>query len=798
MGINESSVRALLAPGQKDKADVLDSTVAALKEQVAEKKFVDVGVGTELHLSVQQRMNISDTKLRTAVAALEEEGYSVHTVKITQLGTGKQTNVKVLSAPGTTFGDVVRNRYNIKPVTTVSDDGGRSYFGIQKPVSVKSSRVAVRYADQGGKDADGVIYVRPGVKDLSLGSNSYAQVRVMIDGTHYLKGMAMYKDDLPDGVDLEFNTSKHDTGHKLDAMKKITDDPDNPFGATVRQITTPPDRHGKVKVTSAMNLVNEEADWDRWSKTLSSQFLSKQNQRLAKQQLEMMRDSKQRELDEINALTNPAVKRRLLESFADDADSAAVHLKAAHLPRQKTHVILPVKSMKDNEVYAPNFENGTQVVLIRHPHAGTFEIPSLKVNNRNPEAKRLLGNAPNAIGINAKVAKHLSGADFDGDTVIVIPNDRGHVKTSPPLKELEHFDPMMYKLPKDSPIPRITGPKKQTEMGVVSNLITDMTIRGASNSELARAVKHSMVVIDSEKHELNYKQSEKDNGIRQLQKKYQSEPGRSGLGAGTLISRARSRKDVPDRRPRPAAKGGAIDKATGRLVFEPTGATKTTRDGKVVPVTIRSTKLGETHDAHTLVSSTGTPIEKIYADHSNNLKAMANQARKELVSTKPATYSPSARAAYSNEVASLNAKLRLALKNAPLERNAQVLANAIMQQKKQANPNMDAADIKRKNAQALAEARRRLGADKSQIEITGPEWAAIQAGAISNNKLKDILNNTDLKKIKELATPRSQLTMTPAKLQRAMSMLASGYTQADVAAQLGVGLTTLKVALKEG
>ena len=40
----------------------------------------------------------------------------------------------------------------------------------------------------------------------------------------------------------------------------------------------------------------------------------------------------------------------------------------------------------------------------------------------------------------------------------------------------------------------------QTEMGKISNLITDMTLKGATQDELARAVRHSMVVIDAEKH----------------------------------------------------------------------------------------------------------------------------------------------------------------------------------------------------------------------------------------------------------------------------------------------------------
>src|SRR6478735_6224928 len=47
MGKNESSIRALLAPGVKDKTDRLTSTMNMLKENVAVKKFIDVGVGVE-------------------------------------------------------------------------------------------------------------------------------------------------------------------------------------------------------------------------------------------------------------------------------------------------------------------------------------------------------------------------------------------------------------------------------------------------------------------------------------------------------------------------------------------------------------------------------------------------------------------------------------------------------------------------------------------------------------------------------------------------------------------------------
>jgi DNA-binding CsgD family transcriptional regulator len=793
MGINESSVRALLKAGEKDKLNVLHTTAKMLRDQVEEKGAIDIGVGNERYLS------ISREKLSTAVALLKDEGYKVHQVKVPQLGTGKLTTYKVLARPDVRWTDLVRDPSNIHFINEYSEDGGRSFHKIEPPLSINSKRVGVRYADKGGSEADGVIYVRPGVSDVSLGKARYAQVRIAVDGTHYLKGMAMYRDDLPAGVDLLFNTNKHSTGNKLDAMKPIKDDPENPFGAITRQIKGP-----DGKVSSVMNIIglkegmSEEGGWDRWSKSLSSQMLSKQSPRLAEQQLGMTHQRKEMEFDDIKGLTNPTLRRHLLMKFADSADSSAVLLKAANLPRQENKVILPIKSLKDNEVYAPTFRDGERVVLVRHPHGGIFEIPELTVNNRNPEGRKLLPGATDAIGINHKVAQRLSGADFDGDTVLVIPNNHRKIKTKPPLEGLKNFDPQR-RYPGYEGMPKLTGARKQALMGQVSNLITDMTIRGASDDELARAVRHSMVVIDAEKHDLNWKQSEIDNGIKALKEKYQKLPGKTGLGASTLISKASSRKDIPEQTQRSAKKGGPIDKDTGRLVFEPTGRTKVVRTvnkrtgevkEKIEPKTQRTTKLADTHDAHTL--SSGTPIEKIYADHSNRLKELANQARKEAVHTKNVPYSSSARKVYDKQVTSLNAKLDLALRNAPLERRAQLLANAKVTAKRKANPDMDADDLKKLKNSALTEARLQTGAEKQRIKITDDEWSAIQAGAITPNKLKQILDNTDLDLVKELATPKSRELMTNIKLQRAESMLASGYTQAEVADALGVSVATLK------
>jgi hypothetical protein len=797
-GRNESSVRADLAPGAKDKADALQITANMLKDHVSKKGLVDVGRGVEAHLGV------TATRLNTAIAILREQGYEVHNIKIPQLGTGKLTNTKVLGPPGTTFGDVSRNRSKIQPITdTYSEDHGRSWLGVQSPISVNSRRVGIIYADDGGAKADGVIYVRPGVKDLSLGSSNYAQVRIMVDGTHYLKGMAVYKEDLPVGKDLMYNTNKSKTVSKKEVMKDITEDPANPFGAIVRQI-----HDDKGKVSSAMNIVNEEGNWDKWSSNFSSQMLSKQNPSLAKKQLDVTFERRVRELDEINSLTNPTVRKDLLLKFADQTDAAAVHLSAAALPRTASKVLLPISSIKPTEIYAPSMRNGERVALIRHPHGGTFEIPDLVVNNRNPEARKIIGSAaPDAVGIHHEVAQRLSGADFDGDHVLVIPNGKRLVKNTPALEGLKGFDPQKYTIPKDSPIPHITPRRKQDEMGKISNLITDMSLHGASTEHLARAIRHSMVVIDSEKHGLDFKQSEKDNGILTLKEEYQ---GGTKRGASTLISKAGAEIRIPERVARPPSKGGPIDPLTGKKVFVPTGRmvpeVKTRVDpvtgrkvkfetGRMVEKKERHEKLAVTDDAGTL--SSGTRMEALYVDHSNRLKAMANEARRSALRVESPRYSPSAKAVYSNEVASLNAKLNLAKKNAPLERQAQRQAGTQVSQRRRDNPDITPEEIKKIKQQALEEARVRTNAKKSRIEITQAEWDAIQAGAISTSNLKEILSNTDTDTVKRLAMPKVKPKMTSAKMRRAQSMLASGFTQAEVADALGVGLTTLKISLSE-
>jgi len=839
MGINESSFRALLDPAIQERSAITESIANMLRESVDKKSYIDVGVGTERHMGT----GISRTKLKTSIEMLKEDGYTVHYIQVDQVGTGKKTSVMVLAKPGTPYSEVYKNRDKIKMVTDHSEDGGRSFLGLEPIRSINSNRVHIRYREEGGSDKDGVIELRKGVEELSLGKSKYAQVRIGVDGTHYMKGMAMYSDDVPKGADIIYNTNKPKGTDPKKVFKEMKDDPDNPFGAVVRQqhhITEDGKKNpnssemlnlkrnglsydqiaekmnlSKATVKScigvkALNIVNEEGEWqEKWAKSLSSQMLSKQTPSLAKKQLGLTYAAKKEEFDEIVALNNPVVKKRLLDSFADDCDSAAVHLKAAALPREGWHAILPFPGMKENEIFAPNYDNGERVVLIRYPHGGIFEIPELVVNNRYAPAKNSIGQAKDAVGINHKVAERLSGADFDGDTVLVIPNPPSvGIKTKSSLKGLKDFDPKISYKPYDGmrtidggtynektgkvdyggkrPVTRTM----QVKMGDVSNLITDMTIRGANDDDIAAAVRHSMVMIDSVKHSLNHTQSYKDNGIAKLKERYQ---GSKSSGASTLISRASSETSVNFRKLKTNTKKMTPEELeaynSGKKVYSYTDETYTNKKGKTVSRRIASKKMAEVDDAFDL--SSGTRMETVYATHANSLKALANSARKESISVRPIAYSPSAKKAYAPEVASLTAHLNIALKNAPLERQAQILANTVISAKREANPDMDSSDLKKIKGQALAEARTRLNAKKQRIDITDREWEAIQSGAVSTNTLTQILSNTDLDKVKQLATPRTSSSLTKAKQAKAELMLAAGYTQAEIANHLGVSASTI-------
>lgn len=818
MGISESTLRSLLNERSEVRMNQAKVTADFLRNQIAEKGMIDVGDG------VERELNVSKEKLDEALHILKEEGYPVYGGGMDQVtNPGKRTNMKVICPPGTEHKEIYdyANVHSLREYKArIDEDGNEIYVkGFEYPSSMDSARLMVRYRDDvapdghTGVEKDGTIEIRRGVTDLDLGESHYAQVRIMVDGDKYLKGMALYSDDIPDGVDVIFNTNKM-PGDKV--LKDIKPDPDNPFGALIKEDGGQYhyiDENGNSRL-GLINKTRAEGDWNDWSDSLPSQFLSKQKMNLINRQLDMAAADKIAEFEEICSLTNPTVKRELLSSFADDCDAAAVHLQAAALPRQKYQVILPLSTLPDNEVYAPNYKDGETVALIRYPHGGTFEIPILRVNNKNPDGRTILGNTPaDAIGINANVAARLSGADFDGDTVMVIPCNSGSSKvkitSTPALKGLEGFDPKMeygasstkkkaridengetveethyYRGDREYKIMRNT----QTEMGKISNLITDMTLKGAPQDELARAVRHSMVVIDAEKHKLDYKQSEIDNGIPALKKRYQGrvdDEGNYREGASTLISRSKGEIQVLKRRGSPI-----IDKETGEVRYkEVTEEYFDPKTGKTRIRTQKSTQMAETKDARAL--SSGTLQEEAYANYANQMKALANQARKTMVSTGKIEYSASAKAAYQMEVDSLNAKLNLALLNAPREREAQRIANSVVKAKRDANPDMSAKEQKKAGQQALTKARADVGAKRTPVWISDREWSAIQAGAISENKLSKIIRNTDTDRLRQLATPRTTTMISAGKGARIDSMRASGYTTYEIAQAVGLSAATI-------
>lgn len=784
MGLNESSVRDLLKPDAGHRQDAIKRTSDILEAECKAKRYIEYGTGVEMNLQT------STATLNTAVESLRQKGYKTHEVYVKQPGRDDFTILKVLVPPGVTRAELMANRDKIRTPGVAVDENGIS-TGIKPPTKVSSKRLRIRYAEDGGTDMDGVIQLRRGVQDISLGSSAYAQVRINVDGTHYLKGMAMYTDKLPKGVDMIFNTNKPKGTPALgpkdhSVLKPLKDDPENPFGTVVQQRYYKDKKTGKRKL-SALNIVNEEGSWDRWSATLASQFLSKQSPVLAKKQLKATREAKEREFKEIMSLTNPVIRKKLLKSFAEDCDSAAVHLKAKALPGQASQVILPMPHLKKNHVYAPNFRDGTVVSLVRYPHGGTFEIPQLVVNNKDKKARRIMGRARDAIGIHPSVAERLSGADFDGDSVTAIPHiGTTRVRSTPPLKGLKGFEPKRV-------YPAYPGMKRmrdtQAQMGKISNLITDMTLKGASESELARAVRHSMVVIDAEKHYLNYKQSERDNGIAALRKKYQ---GENGHGAATLISRAKGPVFIEERKLRKAAKGGPIDPKTGKLVYEKTGRGFYNRKGKWIPKVTKARRMALVDDAHIL--SSGTHMEGIYADHANALKALANRSRKAAVSIPPLKRDPGMARKYAPEVSSLRAALNRAIKQKPLERQAEIIAQGVVSKKVAANPDMSKKERAKIEYMAVETARARLGTDRkgTRIRPTPREWEAIQHGAVSNAMLEEIVANADSDHIKKLAMPRETSRVSTAQQSRIMTLRSRGATQAEIAEALGLSVSQVK------
>lgn len=799
----ESYVRNMMDEAYQIRTGKTQNVANILKAELEKKGMIDVGKGNDVGIGV------SKEKFNTALKMLEAEGYNVYDFDLEQVtNKGQYTKIKVLAPADKTWQEVRDNLDQVQLLDSVMREGGDEVQTYEKPNSIDSSRIMIRYAEEGGKEKDGTIELRRNVEDISLGNSLYAQVRIGVDGERYLKGMAIYGEDgdFPEGVDIIVNSNKHVGTPPEKVFKpmktvdgKTIDESDapidemNPFGAYI-----PPEgqRHyqdasGNDQL-SVVNKIREEGEWAEYSKSLASQFLSKQPIKLVNQQLDLAYSEKADEFDEIMNYSNDTVKKKLLASFSDDCDAAAVQLKAAALPGQLTQVLLPITSLKDNEIYAPNYEEGTEVILIRYPHGGVFEIPRLTVNNHNAEGDSIITkNAKDAVGISPAAAAQLSGADFDGDTAMVIPlNSKIKVTTKDYYDDLKNFD-NKEEYPYHEGMKVMTEKNKGIEMGKITNLITDMTLQGADDDEIVRAVKHSMVVIDAAKHKLDYCQSELDNDIQELRDKYQpkEDPSKPGGGASTIISKASS-KVYPNQRER-----FQIDKdtdpETGKKIFrekEP----YIDKNGNVKYYTQESTAMYETEDAFTLVSKMQNPKEISYANYANKMKALGNAARKAYLETKGIKQNKEAAKVYSDEIKSLDEKLSAALKNSPRERVAQMAADKVVKIKIESCPDLDKKDEKKLRQQALSTARTRLGASKSdvQVKITPKEWEAIQAGAVSHTKLMSILNNTDMDVVKQYAMPRGS-TISEAKKARIRNLSSSGYSNSQIAQDLGVSLSTV-------
>lgn len=780
-----------------------------LKEQLKNGEYLEVGHG------VADQIGCTDSMLVSAMKALEKEGYKRTEIQITSAtDPDHKWKTPILVAPDAanrfeTEKALRRDIYLAKDADKLLYFDGKATIDkesgeirkIQYPASIDSKRVAVRYADDDGVLQDGTIEIRRNVADLSLGNSRYAQVRILVDGDHYLKGMAHYADDLPDGVDIRFNTNKKsgtpkvgpDNDHSvLKCIDKSLKDNLNPFGAYYSADgQSEYDGADGKKHLSAINKLRKEGEWDEQRVRVPSQMLSKQSKQLVRSQLKETLDDYRAEFDAIRSNTNPIIRQKLLEDFGDKCETASYELAAKKFPKQRTQVIMPIVDISEHEVFAPNFDNGTTVALIRYPHGSTSEIPILKVNNNNKEGVRVYGKqARDMVGINSKVASKLSGADFDGDTVSVIPlSSKVHITSSDQMEGLKDYDPHT-KYAGYPGMKRLAKKNTGREMGKITNLITDMHVRGADLDDIEKAIKHSMVVIDAAKHNLDYKQSEIDNDIEYLKKRYQSHNDPitgeyQESGASTLLSLAKNPTYIDKTRG-----SGHIDPKTGVKWYEKSNQL----NQKGEPKQQKTYKMLVVDDARKL--STGTEVEELYANFANSLKAMTNQARKESVNTKLPKKDPIAEKTYEYEVASINAKLNEARKNAPKERHANSIAESIVRQKKEEYPAQFKGEENKKAARKLAQteleaARARLGSKSYRFSLTDKEFEAIQANALSATKVKEVFRYIDTDDFAAKTMPKSSNSLSKSQQSRLTRLVEQGYTPSDIAESLRVPISTV-------
>lgn len=855
-GIPEATVRQYLKSNSQTEANRYKSGDLAdtLRANVDKLGFVDVGKGVASILSTPENP-VTDARMKSVLAQLEESGYKVYSdVNFKQSGTRQWTPMKVLVKDDVSKGDVVRAILDAKvglpskePGSTegvVHDEDGRVVSkGPVAPASIDSKRIFIKYNEEGGLEKDGLIEIRRGVPDLDLGKAHYAQVRIAVNSDEnanglYIKGMAAYSDDVPAGYDILVNSNKH-VGAPLDkVLKPMTGDPANPFKASIKgedrlikfqKYYTDPET-GEKKL-SAINVVNEEGDWDTWSRNLSSQFLSKQSTGLIHDQLKEAYDIKKSEFDEIMSIKNPTIRKEFLSEFADSCDSSSWKLKGAPLPGQATQVLLPLTTLKEGTVYAPRYPDGTEMVLVRFPFAATFESPRVRNDLSNAEGKKLIGTeSVEAIGVSPRTRMQMSGADCDGDTVLAIPDPDHRISTRPFQQALIDFQNEIDKF--ENPPGKLetkNNPKfkKGFEMGSVSNLITDMTLRGAPDEHIIRAIKHSMVVIDAQKHNYDWEASEKEFGIRELKKLYQ---GGEKAGASTLISRRKTKEYVGERKdgnyiydPETGrSKKQYVDPETGEKLYRETGRTyrkvrpiidpetkepikdpvtgkvKYEEYGKDVVATTKVYKMLNTDDAYTLTSggskkNPGTQREAIYAEAANAYKRLGNEARKESEAISEVSQDKAAAKEYAVEVASIKAKILEAKKNKPFERQAQMLAKVYYENGKDDARTEE--EDRKLQARSLMRARDEVGSKKKYVVLTDREREAVEKNALPHTVVHELYKESNKDKLKSTFMPRDADPIPAVKVAWARSAIRSGNSIGEVAEQLDVSPSTLSKLL---
>lgn len=804
LGVPEATARGWLSTKSNKGGSQIDSITSELRNMLADGKYVDIGEGSEYILGV------STEKLRAAVKKLETEGYHVINYYQRQMTSINKTQMKVLVPADVESVDVRKDKSKISPPLFYMDSSTGKAEKFERPRSISSNRVQVLAADDPhplggvGIDRDGLIEVRRGVPELSLGKANYAQVRILVDGNKYLKGMCVYAPEgsLPDGIDVRFNSNKP-TAEK--GYKEAKSNPNNPFGANIKEDDELMlaqrhyiDKDGNRQL-SCLNIVSEEGTWFEWSKSLASQVLSKQRIDVIKRQLDSSLNANYRSYLKIMEIENEDIRAKMLDDLAGKIDQNAVALKGAAFNRQAAHVIIPNPDLKPGEIYAPNYRDGESCVLIRFPHGGLFEIPAVKVNNKSKSSKELIGNSIDAICMNPVDAKTLSGADFDGDTVQVIPNNDGAMIRMEAQKDLQDFDPGIYKLgnyPNEKPLKN--KERGYQYMGSITNLITDMSMMGADVKDLVAATKFSMVAIDAWKHGYAVKPAWKELGIDDLIKKYRH----GKRGASTIISRTKSPVYVPEQRlvtnKYEVPKDRLKDWEAGKPVYIPTGRKKFDKKTGEYVVAQMTVDKGSVQDPRNLVGHL-SPKEDVYADFAYNMHELANSCRKEARMAAAYQKDVNATNKYADAVESIKAKVISRKRKSPYERLAQLIAEADLQVKISDAPELtdNPKELKKAAAASLERARKKIQLTDVDITLTDEEWEALFSNALTSDMFNYVLRHCDPIELSKRALHESDPVMSENMVKRINEMSKNGYSRLEIAEHTGFTLKQLKEVIKE-